>query len=145
MIFALRSTSQGCLVLVMESVLINNNKKTSGQVHQRQLSQHGGNRRNSQHRGCCRGRTQAFEYVSLVTLPLRLVLKALSFLPKSLRQHPKYTFHQAVGTLLFKMLWNLPVRSKGRHRNPSSQGKTIFSSPLIQRRGSYIEMTKMTR
>jgi acetyl esterase/lipase len=31
---------------------------------------------------------------------------ALYFLPKPLRQHPKYTFNQAFGIALFKMLWN---------------------------------------
>ncbi|KAL5327982.1 hypothetical protein ACEPPN_005688 [Leptodophora sp. 'Broadleaf-Isolate-01'] len=41
-----------------------------------------------------------------VAFPPRLVLMALYFLPKPLRQHPKYTFHQAVGVALFKMLWN---------------------------------------
>lgn len=40
------------------------------------------------------------------TLPPRLVLIALYFVPKFLRQHPKYTFHQALGIALFKILWD---------------------------------------
>jgi acetyl esterase/lipase len=40
------------------------------------------------------------------SLPVRLALVALYFIPPWLRQHPKWTFHNAIGTYLFKLLFN---------------------------------------
>lgn len=46
-----------------------------------------------------------FTIVFLATLPLRIVFSLLYYAPRSLREHPQWTYHQAVGRAVFKMLW----------------------------------------
>ncbi|PQE14499.1 alpha beta hydrolase fold-3 domain containing protein [Rutstroemia sp. NJR-2017a BBW] len=44
--------------------------------------------------------------LTLITLPLRIFAILLYYIPKSTRQHPKWTYHQAVGMSNFSICWH---------------------------------------
>lgn len=46
-----------------------------------------------------------FTILFIAVLPLRIAFSLLYYGPIFLREHPQWTYHQAVGRALFKMLW----------------------------------------
>ena len=46
-----------------------------------------------------------YSALTVATLPLRLLAIFLYYAPRSLRQHPKWTYHQAVGKHVFSLWW----------------------------------------
>jgi hypothetical protein len=46
-----------------------------------------------------------YTFAVLITLPLRLLLILLYYIPSPLRQHPKWTYRQAIGLEIFLIWW----------------------------------------
>ncbi|KAH8433895.1 uncharacterized protein LDX57_011531 [Aspergillus melleus] len=76
--------------------------------------------------------TVLYTTYTIVSIPARLVAILLYYIPQSTRPHPKWTYHQAVGTKVFSLWWRYATAVNFHTRKtllPGSEGDRFIVIP----------------